>query len=277
MDPIHAVVLGALQGLTEFLPISSSGHLALAQWLFGWDDFEGDEQLGQAFDVAVHVGTLVAVVVYFRKDLARLASAGIGDIAARRPLSGDCRVAWLLVLSAVPAAIAGAVVSETMADAGDRPVLIGALLIVFGLVLAWADQRNGARSASEWTPQHALGMGAAQALALQPGVSRSGATMTVALALGYQRSEAARLAFLMSIPVIAGAGLLEGAKVVAGGGLPSEFQNAFVLGFLASAATGWLAIWGTLRIVQTRTFRPFVIYRVVVGAMVVIAGLAGIR
>lgn len=277
MDPFHAVVLGALQGLTEFLPISSSGHLALAQWAFGWDDFAGDEQLGQAFDVAVHVGTLLAVVVYFRKDIARLASAGIGEVAARRPLSVDGRVAWLLVLSAVPAAIAGAVVSDTMAESGDRPVLIGVLLVLFGLVLAWADRRSGSRSAGDWTPRHAMGMGAAQALALQPGVSRSGATMTVALALGYRRSEAARLAFLMSIPVIAGAGFFEGAKVVAAGGLPSEFRAAFILGFLASAATGWLAIWGTLRIVQSGTFRPFVIYRVGLGATVIVAGLAGYR
>lgn len=277
MDPIHALVLGVVQGVAEFLPISSSGHLALTQWVFGWDDFADNEQLGQAFDVSVHVGTLVAVVIYFRADLVRFLRAGLGDPIGRRPLSTDGRTAWLLLLSALPAAVVGLVISDSVAETGDDPLLVGVMLIVFGAVMSWADGRNGTRSEPQWTPRHALGMGIAQAVALQPGVSRSGVTMTTALALGYQRADAARLAFLMSIPVIAGAALLEGAKVVGDGGLPPGYSGAFAIGFCASAVTGWLAIWVTLRIVQTHSFRPFVLYRYAVGSAVIVAALVGYR
>lgn len=269
MDTLHAIVYGIVQGLSEFLPISSSGHLALVEWVFGWDDFEGNESLDQAFAVAVHLGTLVAVLGYFRRDLVKLIGAGLGDVVRRRsPLSDDGRLAWLLLFSAVPAAIVGVLLGDVIEGLDEVIWMIGVMLIVGGLVLNWADGRNGARTSDTWRLRDAMLMGAAQALALQPGVSRSGATMTAALALKFQRAEAARLAFLMSIPVIAGAGLYEGAKVVADGGIPSDFRSAFFWGFLSAAVTGWFAIWATLRIVRTRTFRPFVIYRIVVGALV---------
>lgn len=278
MSTFHAIVYGIVQGLSEFLPISSSGHLALTEWVFGWDDFAGNETLDQAFSVAVHLGTLVAVLAYFRHDLVRLVGAGLGDLVRRRrPFSDDGRLAWLLLLSAIPAAILGALLNDVIATLDENIAMIGVMLIVFGLVLAWADARNGQRTSSAWTTRDALIMGGAQALALQPGVSRSGATMTAGLFLGYQRAEAARIAFLMSIPVIAGAGVFEGLKVAADGGVPAAYQSAFFWGFLASAATGWLAIWLTLRIVRTRTFRPFVIYRVVVGSLVLVSALTGLR
>jgi len=277
MDALHAIILGVVQGLSEFLPISSSGHLILAQWGLGWDDFEGNPALERAFSVAVHLGTLVAVLFYFRADIVRLVGAGVGEVVRRQPLTNDGRIAWLLLLSAVPAAVVGVVLDDVIGGAGSRIALIGVMLIVFGLVLAWADARNGTKLSSEWKPGQALLMGCAQALALQPGVSRSGATMTAALAMGFQRTEAARLAFLMSIPVIGGAGLYEAAKVFSDGGVPAEFQSAFALGFLSSMVTGWAAIWLTLRIVRTRTFRPFVVYRVVLGVAVLIAVATGLR
>lgn len=277
MDTLHAIILGIVQGLSEFLPISSSGHLLLVQWALGWDDFEDAPALERAFSVAVHLGTLVAVLFYFRADVVRLVRCGVGEVARRQPLSTDGRLAWLLVLSALPAGAVGFVLDDLIGAAGERIWLIGVMLIVFGLVLAWADARNGTRQSSQWTPRQALLMGCAQALALQPGVSRSGATMTVALALGYQRTEAARLAFLMSIPVIAGAGGYEFAGVLGGEGVAEEFRSAFALGFVSAVVTGWAAIWLTLRIVRTRTFRPFVIYRVVVGVAVLVAVAAGVR
>jgi undecaprenyl-diphosphatase len=268
MDTLHAIVYGIVQGLSEFLPISSSGHLALVEWAFGWDDFEGNETLDQAFTVAVHLGTLVAVLGYFRRDVVELVRAGVGDVVARRPLSTHGRLAWLLMLSAVPAAIAGAVLSDSIEGLDEEIGLIAVMLILGGLVLLWADRRNGDRGSDDWQARDAVIMGTAQALALQPGVSRSGATMTAALLLRFERAEAARIAFLMSIPVIAGAGLYEGVKVVADGGIPSEYVGAFAWGFAASAVTGWLAIWATLRIVRTRTFLPFVVYRIALGLVV---------
>lgn len=278
MSILHAIVLGIVQGLSEFLPISSSGHLALTQWALGWDDFEDNETLDQAFAVAVHLGTLLAVLAYFRRDVGSLITAGVGDLVRRkRPFSPTGRLAWLLVLSAVPAAVIGVAFGDIIEGLDEQTWLIGVMLIVFGLVLAWADARNGKLTSDDWTPRDSGLMGGAQALALQPGVSRSGATMTAALALGYQRTEAARIAFLMSIPVIAGAGLYEGVSVVADGGVPAEYQGAFVAGFVSSAITGFFAIWATLRIVKTRTFRPFVIYRIVLGLLVLGAVATGVR
>lgn len=277
MSTFHAIVLGIIQGLSEFLPISSSGHLALAQWLFGWDDFGGDETLEKSFAVAVHLGTLVAVVAYFWSEIWRLVGAGIGDVVARRSLTESGRIAWLLVLSAVPAAVIGATFNDAFEQLDDQIGLIAVMLIVFGLVLAWADRRNGTRAADTWNARDATAMGFGQAVALQPGVSRSGVTMTVGLALGYRRDEVARIAFLMSIPVIAGAGLFQGAQLLAEGGLPSQYYSAFAWGFVSSAITGWAAIWLTLRIVRTRTFMPFVVYRVALGVFVLVLLLSGAR
>jgi undecaprenyl-diphosphatase len=278
MSTLHAIVLGIVQGLSEFLPISSSGHLALVQWLFGWDDFGGDETLETSFSVAVHLGTLLAVITYYRRDLVDIVGAGVGEVIRRqRPLSDNGRLAWLLVLSAIPAALIGSTFNDTFEQLDDRIGLIAVMLIVFGLVLLWADRRNGTRVATQWNVRDALAMGLGQALALQPGVSRSGVTMTVGLGLRYRRDEAARLAFLMSIPVIAGAGVFQGLELVDAGGIPDGFHGAFFWGFVSSALTGWAAIWLTLRIVRSATFLPFAIYRVVLGSLVLVLLATGFR
>ncbi len=274
----HAVVLGVVQGLTEFFPVSSSGHLAIVTWLFGWDDFEGNDSLAKAFDVALHIGTLVAVVSYFRRELWRYARAGLRSVVpGGRPLTSDARMAWLLAVSAVPAAIVGAALSGLVEELDDRIGLVAAMLIVFGLVLAWADRLPRRRSAEDWVVRDATRMGLGQAVALIPGVSRSGITMSVARSVGYNRDGAARLAFLMSVPIIAGAGLFKFVQVSLDGGIPAELRAAFVWGALTAAVTGWIAVWATLRLVRTRSFTPFVVERVALGALVLFLLATGLR
>jgi undecaprenyl-diphosphatase len=267
MPILHAIVLGIVQGLSEFLPISSSGHLIVVPWLFGWDDFAGDDSLKKTFDVALHIGTLAGVLAYFRRDLVSLALAGL-----RRPRSREGKLAWWILASAVPAAITGALLSEVIEEELGQVWLIGVMLIVFGLVLWWADRRPGGRAADEARFRDLMWMGAGQALALQPGVSRSGATMTAGRLIGLDRDGAARLAFLMSVPITGGAVLYKAwdAFGPGGAGIPPGFGPAFAWGIAASAITGWFAVWGTLKWVRTRTFAPFVIYRCTAGALILL-------
>lgn len=266
MPILHAIVLGITQGLSEFLPISSSGHLRLVPWLFGWNDFVGQESLEKTFDVALHLGTLLALLGYFRADLIRLTRAGLrrGALATH-----DGKQAWLVVASAVPAGITGAVLSDVIEEHTGAIWLIATMLIAFGLVLAWADRRPGGRGIEEVTVRDAMIMGFGQAVALQPGVSRSGITMTAGRLAGLDREGAVRFAFLMSIPVTAGALAFKGLDIVKDG-LPPGFTAPFIWGIVASGVTGVLAVWGTLRFVRTRSFQPFVVYRVVAGAAVLL-------
>ncbi len=266
MPILHAIVLGITQGLSEFLPISSSGHLILVPWLFSWDDFEGNVGLEKTFDVALHLGTLIGVVAYFRKDLVRLARAGLTK-AGRQTTDG--RLAWLLVASAVPAAITGALLADPIEENTGQIPLIATMLIVFGLVLGWADRRQGNRPIESIGLRDALTMGVGQAVALQPGVSRSGASITVGRVLDLSRDAAARFAFLMSLPITVGA-LVFKAVDASQEGVPSDLWPAFVWGIVAAGITGWFAVWGTLRLVRTHTFTPFVIYRLVVGVAILI-------
>jgi undecaprenyl-diphosphatase len=268
---VQAVVLAVVQGLTEFFPVSSSGHLVLTRWLFGWDPFVDEPQLELAFDVAVHLGTLAGAIAYFRKDLVRYARAGLAalvDADRRHGGDPDASIAWLLVLATVPAVIVGVFFIDSEETLGSNIAVVAVALIAFGLLLGWADRRQGERPATSWRVRDALAMGVGQALALQPGVSRSGATITVARMMGFNRDAAARLAFLMAIPVIAGAGVYSAIDVFGDGGVPDEFRAAFAVGFVVSALTGWVAVWATLRIVRTRSFDVFVVYRVAAGLFV---------
>ncbi|MDP9419363.1 MAG: undecaprenyl-diphosphate phosphatase [Actinomycetota bacterium] len=299
MPILHAIVLGLVQGLSEFLPISSSAHLEVVPWLLGWDDFAARPDLETTFDVALHVGTFVGAVAYFRHDVVRLARGGVNALRARRvatevavsevsvpPARGastgpeepdDGRLAWLLIASSVPAALVGGLFEEVFAGIGETKWLVGVLLAGFGLVLLWADRLGGDRGAEDFSMRDALTMGVAQALALQPGVSRSGVTITAARRLGFRREAAARLSFLMSLPVIAGAALYKGLDLLVAGGIPAGFGGAFAWGVATSAITGWAAVWGTLRLVRTRTFTPFVIYRALAGAAIVAVAITGWR
>ncbi len=267
---LHAIVLGIVQGLSEFLPISSSGHLILVPWLFGWTELTGEANadLNRTFDVALHLGTFVGAAAYFRHDIARLARAAGSSVRARRVTEPDQRLAWLLALSALPSATVGALLESTVGDHLGQIWLIAVLLIVFGLVLLVADRLPGERDTEEFRLRDAAIMGLCQAAALAPGVSRSGITITGGRFLGFQRDAAARLSFLMSLPVIAGAGIYQGTKVFAGDGLPPGTLPAFVWGMAASGVTGAVAVWLVLRVVRTQSFTPFVIYRVVVGVAV---------
>jgi len=274
---IQAIVLGIVQGLSEFLPISSSGHLEVVPWLFGWDPFNGDSDLQKTFEVALHMGTFVGAAAYFWTDLVRLARGAVAFLRRSGPAQLDGRIAMLLVLSAVPAGITGVLLEDTIEANTDEHWLIGLMLIGFGLVLLWADRLGGRRQGEEFSVRDALGMGVAQALALQPGVSRSGVTITAGRWLGFRREDAARLAFLMSLPIIGGAGAYKALDVLGDGGIPSDFVSAFIWGTVASAVTGWFAVWGTLRLVRTRTFSPFVVYRILLGAGVLVVAVSGLR
>jgi undecaprenyl-diphosphatase len=267
----HAIVLGLVQGLSEFLPISSSGHLLLVPWLFGWHDFEGYEgadSIEKAFDVALHLGTLIAVVAYFRRELAVYIREGVLLVIRRdRPATVEGRIAWLLLLATVPAAIVGALFEQQIDNHLGKPWLIGVSLIVFGLLLWWADQQKGTRRLEELGTMDAVKVGAAQALALNPGTSRSGITITAARWLGFDRDSAARLSFLMSVPVIAGAVLFK-ALELAKDGIPDGLVWPMIVGIITSAIAGWFAVWGTLKLIRTHSFLPFVIYRVLLGVAV---------
>ncbi|MEN9506107.1 MAG: undecaprenyl-diphosphatase [Actinomycetota bacterium] len=276
MPIFHAIVLGIVQGLAEFLPISSSGHLLLVPWLFGWDDL-ADAGVKKAFDVSLHIGTLVAVVAYFRRDLVIYVREGLRLVVSRqRPTSPEGRLAWLLVVSALPAAAVGALFEETIDEVLGTPALIAVSLIVFGLVLAWADRRTGTRTIEEYRGKDALLVGAAQALALNPGTSRSGITITAARTFGFSRDAAARISFLMSIPVTTGAVVFKMTKLLMDG-IPADLRVPMVVGIVTSGLAGWVAVWGTIRLVRTRSFMPFVIYRCVLGVVVLVVIAAGWR
>lgn len=276
MPFLHALVLGVVQGLTEFLPISSSGHLLIAPWLFGWNDFD-NASIEKAFDVALHLGTLVAVVAYFRADLKVLVRDGVRAVVDRRtPPTREGRMAWLLVLASVPAALIGAAFGDVIDEHLGKPVIIGASLIVFGLVLAWADRRLGRRGVDEITTRDALVIGLAQAVALNPGTSRSGITMSASRALGFDRASAARFSFLLSIPVTAGAVAVKGLKL-ASDGIPDGMASAMAVGIVAAAVSGWLAVAGLLKLIRTKSFDGFVVYRVLAGAGIIIVAATGWR
>jgi undecaprenyl-diphosphatase len=266
MAILHALVLGIVQGLTEFLPISSSGHLLIVPWLFDWRDFD-DPAIKKAFDVALHAGTLFAVAGYFRRDIAVHVRAALGSIRSAEPVSVEARIAWFLVMSSVPAAIAGALFEAWIDDTLGTPTIIGATLIVFAIVLAMADRRDGRRSLEDMTWKQAAGIGLAQVLALNPGTSRSGVTISAGRFFGLDRWSAARFSFLMSLPITAGAVVFKVGGLIADG-LPPDFAIPMAIGVGASAVSGWVAVAGLLRLVRTRTFGIFVIYRILVGTAI---------
>jgi undecaprenyl-diphosphatase len=266
-----------VQGLSEFLPISSSGHLILVPELFDWTELTDRPSLNKTFDVALHVGTFVGAAWYFRHDLARYLAAAWGSLRRRSIRAVDERVAWLLFVSAIPGAIVGATLEGVIEDHLGQPVLIGVMLVVFGVVLLFADRLPGRRHEDDFRLRDALLMGTAQAVALQPGVSRSGITISMGRGLAFDRGAAARLSFLMSLPIIAGAGLFEGVEVVADGGIPDNYVAPFVWGMVAAAISSFVVIAWLLRFLQTRSFAPFVVYRFIVGAAVIVIFATGLR
>ena len=265
MTIFQALVLGILQGLTEFLPVSSSAHLALAPWLFGWQD------PGLAFDVALHFGTLVAVLWYFRKEWGELIAAAISILKKRRVETVEEKRVVFLILATIPGAIGGLLLEKKAETAFRAPALTATALIVMGIVL-WAADRFSQKTRELPTMRgvDALLIGLSQVFALIPGVSRSGATITTGLLRKFDRQSAAVFSFLMSMPIIAAAALLKVPQVLRTEGLSAPL----VVGVLASAVSGWLAIGVLLRFVLRRSYGVFAAYRVVVGLIVLAIALS---
>ena len=273
LELLQAILLGIVQGLTEFLPVSSSGHLLLGQYFLGLDP----DRFGLPFDVALHMGTLVAVVSYFWRDLLRMALAFFRSFG-HRDLANDAdqRMAYLIIASTVPAALIGFLFEGFFEETVRSPwvvvfnfVLIGVLFIVGEVV------GTRTRRASRLGFGEAIGIGFAQAAALVPGVSRSGATITLGLFLGLRREEAARFSFLMSVPIIAGAGGLELGEVISGG-MDAAQSLLFVVGFLTSAAIGYVTIRFLLNYLTNHSLRAFAFYRFGVAAVVAVLLLLGV-
>ena len=264
---IHAAILGIVQGLTEFLPISSSAHLILVPKLLGWSDPFLDSA---AYDVMLHLGTLLALVVYFWRDLWRLLVAWLRSIG-RRSVGDDpdARLAWLLLISVVPAAVLGAAL-EGFFDRTFREALawVGVFILV-GAALLWLAERWGARDRdlNQLTIRHAAIIGVGQALALFPGTSRSGITIAAGLFLGLERAAAARFSFLMAVPVIAGAGLWK-ARTLAGAGLEGARVDQLLVGVTVSAVSGFLAVWFLLAFLRRNSTAVFIAYRVLLAGVV---------
>ena len=272
MDLFQALVLGIVQGLTEFLPISSSAHLIIVPWLFGWDNRALNSL---QFDVALHMGTLLAILVYFAPDWRRLISAFVRSLLERRIGSDpDRRIVWFIVFATIPAFLAG-VLAESQIDAlfhdpsnlRSGLLIIAVMMIVMGTLLLLAE-RIGKHSLDlqNITLSTALGIGVAQALALVPGVSRSGSTITAGLFLGLKREAAARFSFLLSTPIVLGAGLKKLYDMVkATEGVPADQMSGFLVGFLAAAISGFLCIFFLMRYLQRRSTAPFIWYRFMLG------------
>jgi undecaprenyl-diphosphatase len=273
----QALTLGIVQGLTELLPVSSSGHLILVPWLGDWTYLEQHDAFNQTFDVALHLGTLVAVAVYFRRDLVTLVTAWLRSVRRRRVERDDERVAWLVALATVPAAVAGALGEDVIAEHLGEPWQIAILLAVFAVVLWLADRTSERRMLAGLGPWAALLVGLAQALALMPGVSRSGITITAGRFLGLTREAAARFSFLLLVPIVLGAVLLKGWTDVVQSDLPAGWAGPFLVGTIAAAASGLAAISALLGYVRRHDYSVFVVYRLAVAAFVLSLIAAGVR
>jgi undecaprenyl-diphosphatase len=270
----QALALGIVQGLTELLPISSSGHLILVPWLAEWEYLQTNEEFNQTFDVALHVGTLVAVVAYFRRDLARLAAAWLASVRRRAISTADERIAWFVVLATIPAAVVGALGEELIADNLGEPWQIALFLAAFGVILWLADRREPTREMGDLGLGTALAVGLAQSLALAPGVSRSGVTISAARFLGLDRDSAARFSFLLLVPIVFGASVWKGLTDVVLGDLPPGSSGPFVVGMIAAAVSGLAAIWALLGYVRRHDYSVFVAYRLL-AALVIALLIAG--
>jgi undecaprenyl-diphosphatase len=267
MNELQALLLGVVQGLTEFLPISSSGHLILVPWLLDFHYLEQHPAFNKTFDVALHGGTLAAVLAYFRVELLAYARGFLRTLHTRRVDSEDERMAWLILIATLPAAAIGAAAEKTIEDKLGQPWQIAILLAVFGLLLALADRLPQRSEMTGLSWRGALAIGFAQAVALAPGTSRSGITITAARALGLTREAAARFSFLMLAPVTFGAVLFEGVDM-ATTGVPSDATGPFVVGIVAAAVSGFAAIRWMLGYLQTHNYDVFVVYRLAAAAIV---------
>jgi undecaprenyl-diphosphatase len=273
----QALVLGIVQGLTELLPISSSGHLILVPWLADWRYLEEHSEFNKTFDVALHLGTLVAVVAYFWGDLVRLVAAWFRSVRARAVRDADERVAWLVVVATIPAVVVGAAGEGFIEDHLGEPWQIAIFMAFFAGVLWLADRTPERRETSALGLGEGLGIGFAQALALMPGVSRSGVTISAGRFLGLDRESAARFSFLLLVPVTLGAVVFKGVTDVLLADLPPGSGGPFLVGTIASAAAGLIAIDLLLGYVRRHNYTPFVIYRLILALLILVLIASGVR
>jgi undecaprenyl-diphosphatase len=281
VDIFQALFLGILQGLTEFLPVSSSAHLVFVPWLLGWED---KAVTSIQFDVALHMGTLLAVLVYFAADWRRLIGAFFASLVERRIGDDpDRRLIWLILIGTIPAALAGLLAESKINDIFHDPqnlrtglLVIAVMMIVMGALLLLAERvgKHALTLEGIRLPTAVL-VGVAQALALIPGVSRSGSTITAGLFAGLKREAAARFSFLLATPVVLAAGLKQVYNLVQEEGIPADLQLGFLVGFAASAISGFLCIFLLLRYLQRNSTAPFIWYRFMVGAALMVLVLAG--
>jgi len=276
MSNLEALLLGIVQGLTEFLPISSSGHLILVPWLQDYTFLQTHEAFNKTFDVALHFGTLVAAVGYFRVEVAVLTRGFLQAARQRAIRTQQQRLAVAIAIGTVPAVIAGGLGSSFIDKHLGEPWMIALQLIFFGALLGYADRMPQRRNLDDTELRDGWYIGLAQVLALAPGTSRSGITITAARWLGLDRDAAARFSFLLLIPAVAGATLFKAASAVHEG-LPSGVAGPMVVGTIAAAVSGYLAISFLLRLVRTTSYRPFVLYRYVVGVAVLLIIATGLR
>jgi undecaprenyl-diphosphatase len=280
--PLHlsvfqAAVLGVTQGVSEFLPVSSSGHLVLVPWALGWRGVYCAKEGNKFFDVALHLGTFVGAALYLRRDLWALLVAWFASVRARAVRSPQERLAWFLVLSAIPGALAGALFEGAITEHLGQPWQIAAFLAVFGVVLWQVDRVAAQRTGyDDLHGSQVAAMSVAQAVALMPGVSRSGITMTAARATGVTRDAAARFSFLMSLPIILGAGVYTALSLGPDSGLAGQHAQ-FAVGMVTAAVSGGLAVFGMLSFVRRHTFGSFAVYRLAVAAVVLLLVATGVR
>ena len=270
---VQAIVMGIVQGLTEFLPVSSSGHLILVPALLGWHDPFIDSLV---FSVLLHMATLLALLIFFRADWFRLIPAWFASIRDRSLADDpDRRLAWLIAVSTIPAVIAGLALGDLAENADVRAVGRVAVALVIGAALLWLGERVGSRTRSigDLGFRGAVGIGLAQALALVPGISRSGISIAAGLVIGLDRASAARFSFLMATPITAGAGIFEIRKIVAGEATPVDLAP-LLAGMAAALVAGLIAISVMLRFLRSNSTTVFIVYRLGLAAFVVVAWLA---
>jgi undecaprenyl-diphosphatase len=272
MGWIEAVVLGVVQGLTEFLPISSSAHLRLVGEVFGWDD------PGAAFTAITQIGTEAAVLLYFRKDIGRIVVAWLGSLAGRRKGDPDARMGWLIIIGSIPIVVLGLLFQDDIETTLRDLRIVAIALVAFSLILFWAD-RVGAkkRELPDLTVGHGIAFGFAQAAALVPGVSRSGGTITMGLFLGYTRAAAARYSFLLAVPAVLGSGFFQAYEALTGDVAGEEVAwGPTILATVIAFGVGLTVIAWLLRYLDRGSFTPFVVYRVVLGLLVLALVGAGV-
>src|SRR5256884_406811 len=271
----QAFVLGVTQGVTELLPISSSGHLILVPWIANWHYLENHADFNKTFDVALHLGTLVAVIVYFWADVVRYLFAWFGSVRRRTISTGDERIAWYVFAATIPAALAGAVGEDTIETRLGQPWQIAIFLAAFGILLWIADRSTQERRIADLRFSTAFAIGISQILALMPGVSRSGITITTGRFARLERDAAARFSFLLLIPIVFGAVVYKGLKHVVLHSLPAGSVGPFVVGMLAAAAVGLIAIDLLLGYLRRHNYTLFVIYRLVLAAAILVVIASG--